>query len=281
MIPRALRAERALRRVVSRPIAIRAALIAGLALAALPQHADAQNLFEFLFGGGQKQQQKPAAAPTENPVANFFADPFGVKEQQPQQTAQRVSGGGGPGFCVRTCDGKYFPLMRGAASPAQICQAFCPATATKVYFGASIDDAVEPTGERYADSSNAFAFRKALKSDCTCNGRSPAGLAPVDLTLDNSLRPGDVVATANGLLAYSGPRGGGSMDFTPVASYPGLTADVRNRLGEMKVSPGVGETPTVAPAADTSVAVATPPARATGSAKSKRAAVDASALPPR
>ena len=29
----------------------------------------------------------------------------------------------------------------------------------------------------------------------------------------------------------------GYMDFTPVASYPGLTADVRARLGEMKVAP--------------------------------------------
>jgi hypothetical protein len=26
-------------------------------------------------------------------------------------------------------------------------------------------------------------------------------------------------------------------EFTPVASYPGLTADVRARLGEMKVAP--------------------------------------------
>jgi len=27
-----------------------------------------------------------------------------------------------------------------------------------------------------------------LRADCTCNGRDPAGLAPVDLTLDASLR---------------------------------------------------------------------------------------------
>ena len=28
-------------------------------------------------------------------------------------------------------------------------------------------------GERYADSENAFAFRKALRADCTCNGQFP------------------------------------------------------------------------------------------------------------
>jgi hypothetical protein len=75
--------------------------------------------------------------------------------------------------------------------------------------------------------------------DCTCNGRDPAGLAPIDLTLDGSLRPGDVVATTSGLVAYTGIKLGNSQtaEFTPIASYPGLTADVRARLGEMKVAP--------------------------------------------
>jgi hypothetical protein len=93
--------------------------------------------------------------------------------------------------------------MRGAASPTQICQAFCPATPTKIFFGSSIDNAYAATGERYADSANAFAYRKALRADCTCNGRSPAGLAPVDLAMDGSLRSGDVVATGGGLVVQS------------------------------------------------------------------------------
>ena len=114
---------------------------------------------------------------------------------------------------------------------------------TKVFFGSNIDGASSTTGERYADSENAFAYRKALRADCTCNGRDPAGLAPVDLTLDSSLRPGDVVATTGGLVAYTGVRVGASQtaEFTPVASYPGLTADVRARLGEMKVAPVTAE----------------------------------------
>ena len=63
--------------------------------------------------------------------------------------------------------------MRGNASPVQICQAFCPASATKVFYGSNIDGATASNGERYADSENAFAYRKALRADCTCNGRSP------------------------------------------------------------------------------------------------------------
>ena len=109
---------------------------------------------------------------------------------------------------------------------------------------ASIDGAASQTGERYADSENAFAYRKALKSDCTCNGREPVGLAPVDLALDSSLKAGDVIATTDGLVAYTGIRVGNDQaaDFTPVASYPGLTAQVRARLGEMKVAPVRAET---------------------------------------
>jgi hypothetical protein len=183
----------------------------------------AENLFDRFFGGIQKMQARQAPA-----QANFFADPFGLNQQQQQQQAApapRVAGSG-PSFCVRSCDGKYFPLtMRGNATPVQMCEAFCPASATKVFYGSHIDSATASNGERYADSENAFAYRKALRADCTCNGRSPSGLAPVDLTLDTSLRSGDVVATADGLVAYTGVRLGADQtaEFTPVASYPGLT----------------------------------------------------------
>jgi len=95
--------------------------------------------------------------------------------------------------------------MRGNATPVQMCQAFCPASPTKVFFGSNIDAASSSTGERYADSENAFAYRKALRADCTCNGRDPAGLAPVDLTLDTSLRPATSLPTT-GLVAYSASR---------------------------------------------------------------------------
>jgi hypothetical protein len=230
----ALRKELRVQRMRRRMMLVAMVVFGPVALG--PRAASAENLFDFLFGGAQKQQQRPAPA-----QASFFADPFGLNQQaappKPAATA-------GSAFCVRSCDGKYFPLMRGNASPVQMCQAFCPASTTKVFFGSTIDGASSTTGERYADSENAFAYRKALRADCTCNGRDPAGLAPVDLTLDSSLRAGDVIATTSGLVAYTGVRLGASQtaDFTPVASYPGLTADVRARLGEMKVAPVIAET---------------------------------------
>jgi Protein of unknown function (DUF2865) len=216
--------QRKLRRML-----VAATIVGPVALT--PEMSAAEGLLDFLFGGGQKQRQQ----------TSIFDSVF---NNSPQLTPPRpVVASEGPSFCVRSCDGKYFPLMRGTASPAKMCQAFCPASATKVFFGSSIDNAYAATGERYADSENAFAYRKALRADCTCNGRNPAGLASVDLAMDGSFRSGDMLATADGLVAYSGMRLGNdhTQDFTPVAPVPGRTEDVRDRLNDMKVSPARAE----------------------------------------
>ncbi|RJF67383.1 DUF2865 domain-containing protein [Rhodopseudomonas palustris] len=222
-----------------------AALAVASPVALIPSTAPAQNILEMLFGGGAPQRpQQRSASP---PQANFFADPFGLNQQQapPPAPSRPVASGGGPAFCVRPCDGKYFALQtRGGMTPAQMCTMFCPAGNAKVYYGSNIDYATAAGGQRYADSDNAYAYRKALKPDCTCNGRDPAGLAQIDLSQDTSLRPGDIVATATGLAAYNGIRLGAEQtpDFTPVADYPGLTSQLRAKLGEMKVAP-VGDQP--------------------------------------
>lgn len=211
------------------------ALVLAMPIAFGPDVASA-GILDFLFGNNEPAR---APAPQQQP-SNAFADPFGLSNSNAQPAPAPVSSGRFTTFCVRTCDGRYFPLTsRGGGTPAQMCQSFCPASTTKIYSGNSIDYAVGNMGERYVDTPNAFAYRKALKPDCTCNGRDPAGLAPVDLSLDTTLRPGDIVATANGLVAYSGAQAanGRSAEFTPVSSYSGLTPELRARLGEMKVAP--------------------------------------------
>jgi hypothetical protein len=252
---------------ISRPL-----IALGACLALAPQAVSAQGFFDFLFNGGQPQKQQSRRGAPQQQQSDFFSDPFGLNTPEappPPQQRSASSGGSGPAFCVRTCDGRYFPLTRGGASPAQMCQAFCPASQTKVFFGSSIDYASSSAGERYADMPNAFAYRKALKADCTCNGRDPAGLAPIDLSLDTSLRPGDVVATTSGLVAFNGIRTGNNQtaDFTPVSSYPGLTSDVRARLGEMKVAPVAAETVSEEVPAPAATIVPKRPAAAAASAK--------------
>ena len=194
-----LRTRLSFQRMLRRIVAV-AAIAIPVALA--PELSSAEDLLDFLFGGGQKQQSQPSL------FGNIFNN-----NPQPEPPRPAIASSG-PAFCVRTCDGKYFPLMRGAASPTQICQAFCPATPTKIFFGSSIDNAYAATGERYADSANAFAYRKALRADCTCNGRSPAGLAPVDIAMDGSLRSGDVVATGGGPVVQSSLPAGNDQNRT-------------------------------------------------------------------
>src|SRR4249919_2209841 len=222
-VEQALRTELSFQRKLRRML-VAAAIVGPVALT--PEMSAAEGLLDFFFGGGQKRQQQTS--------------PFNNNPQSPSPRPVTA----GPAFCVRSCDGKYFPLMRGAASPVQTCQAFCPASPTKVFFGSSIDRAYAATGERYADSENAFAYRKALRADCTCNGHNPAGLASVDLAMDGSLRSGDALATADGLVAYSGIRVGNDQnpDFTPVASSPGRTPEVRGRLNDMNVAPAPADT---------------------------------------
>jgi hypothetical protein len=257
-------------RPLRRRALLAAAVLAGSVLT-VPDAAFAEGLFDFFFGA--KQQARPAVPPQ----ASAFADP-----NSNTPAAPRVAGSG-PAFCVRSCDGKYFPVTaRGNATPAQMCEAFCPASATKVYYGSNIDYASSANGERYATSENAFAYRKALRADCTCNGRGPGGLAQIDISLDGSLRPGDVLATSSGLVAYSGIRVGNDQtaEFTPIASFPGLTAEVRARLGEIKVAPVSAEIMTEGPLPEvrepstTASVPKTPVQQAPVQPKAKRAALN-------
>ena len=85
-----------------------------------------------------------------------------------------------------------------------------------------------------------------------------------------------MLATTSGLVAYSGIRVGNDQtaEFTPVSSYPGLTAEVRARLGEIKVAPVnaevIGEAP-VPQLRDDPPAVGSVPKTTAPSAKAKRA----------
>ncbi len=108
---------------------------------------------------------------------------------------------------MRTCDGRYFPVVaRDGHSGAEACQSFCPATETKVFRGSSIDNASNEQGRLYSAIPNAFRFRTELVDNCTCGGKGPGGLASVKIEDDPTLRRGDIVASADGLMVV-GDRG--------------------------------------------------------------------------
>jgi hypothetical protein len=177
----------------------RSIALAALALAvALPVPASAQGFFEMLFGGRPQRNY-------ETQYSNAYADPGAPDPQRPVESAP--STGRVVTYCVRTCDGRYFPMQRYAnASPAQLCNTFCPASKTQVYTGSDINYAVAPNGTRYGEAENAFLYRKQVVPGCTCNGRDAFGLAPVDPANDPTLRAGDIVVTAEGPMSFKGNK---------------------------------------------------------------------------
>ena len=192
-----------------------AALFAAM-LVVVPRPARAEGLLDFLFGGFQRQSPPASVNSYAEPPASIGR----VAPASPTGTEDVRQGGGNVGrtvaFCVRLCDGQHFPLEHMTnATPIETCRAMCPASRTKVFFGGEIGGAVAKDGQHYADLDTAFIYRKQMIANCTCNGKDAFGLAPFDMTNDPTLRPGDIVSTKDGFVAYSGARGQGAA-FTPL-----------------------------------------------------------------
>ncbi|MEH2531469.1 hypothetical protein V1277_002152 [Bradyrhizobium sp. AZCC 1588] len=198
-----------------------AALACALALAPAAQ---AQDFFSQLFGGFARPRHQPnIQMPFPNDDGQVYA---------PRGEGRTRYGGGGQAYCVRTCDGRYFPLTASDnASRAASCNKLCPASETKVFYGSSVDDAAAENGKAYSELPNAFRYRNELVSGCTCNGKDQVGLAQVKIEDDPTLRKGDIVAGENGLLVVgrSGDRRGTELNFSPASGK------VRAKYGRVPV----------------------------------------------
>jgi hypothetical protein len=208
----------------------RIAAIAGLAAlfaVEMPAAASAQNLLEAIFGGFRRALTPRAPAAGLNGV---HADGGSISS----------------GYCVRLCDGRYFPVSgRGQMNAAEMCRAFCPAAPTQIFSGGgSIANAVAPNGQRYSALPNAFVYREKMVPDCSCNGKSPLGLVQFEESDDPTLRAGDIVATQAGLMAYQGD--GRHAGFSPVDSKIGLPAKLKEQLTQTRVAPEPVEAPPTA-----------------------------------
>ena len=207
--------------------------VLGLGLMTFAAPASAQGIFERIFGGLMHSTQAPPQPPTN---IQAFVDPSAnLPNHFNPPPPLRAETGPARAFCVRTCDGSYFPVQaRAGLSAAEACRSFCPASQTRLYSGGSIDSAVTSNGSRYADLDNAFVYRRQLVAGCTCNGRNAFGLAHIDATSDPTLRAGDVVATKSGLMAFTGTPNK-TADFTPVGNYRALSQSERNKLSGLKI----------------------------------------------
>jgi hypothetical protein len=144
------------------------------------------------FGGGRLH------APSVQPPFAGEGNPFGWRNEA---RPRAVYSGGSQAYCVRTCDGRYFPISASdGQNRAASCNSFCPASETKVVYGSNIDNAATESGRPYSELPNAFRYRNELVAGCTCNGKDQIGLAPVKIENDPTLRKGDIVAGAEGLM---------------------------------------------------------------------------------
>lgn len=157
------------------------------------------------------------------------------------------SSGGGVVYCVRTCDGRYFPLSSGSSSgesAAERCANFCPAAETRVFTSydrdSGIDAARAKDGTAYSSLPNAYAYRTALDPGCRCNTASTLGMASVDIMDDPTLKPGDMVVTATGVKVFRGKSAPhDEADFTPATTDRRLSASTRRQVEALEIASGL------------------------------------------
>ena len=173
---------------------------------ALAPPAQAEDFLSALFGAfGARPRGLP------------FASEGNPNTYGPQGEA-RPRYAGGQAYCVRSCDGRYFPIAGSDnQSRAASCNSFCPASETSLVYGSSIDSAATETGKPYSELPNAFRYRSEIVAGCTCNGKDPVGLAQVKIEDDPTLRKGDIVAKTDRLMTVGrgADRRGAALNFSP------------------------------------------------------------------
>jgi Protein of unknown function (DUF2865) len=197
-----------------RRLARQAALGGAVALCALAlaPSAQAEDFLSALFGAFGGGRSHAPSIPL--PFASE-GNPFAPQGDVPRL---RSGYGGGQAYCVRSCDGRYFPISASdRQSRAASCNSFCPAAETKVMYGSNIDNAATENGKPYSELPNAFRYRNELVAGCTCDGKDQIGLAPVKIENDPTLRKGDIVAGSDGLMVAGrgADKRGASLNFSP------------------------------------------------------------------
>jgi hypothetical protein len=161
------------------------------------------SFFDFLFGGFRPTPQPPA------PARQIPADSITARPPIGYSAGQYAF------YCVRLCDGRYFPLHHNAKP---ICEALCPATKTEIFSGSEIASATAADGSPYQKLANAFVYRERIVPGCTCNGHDEVGIARMKIEDDPTLNAEDLIATKNRLVPFRTWRK--QAKYTPIEKDP-------------------------------------------------------------
>ncbi|WP_168201792.1 DUF2865 domain-containing protein [Phreatobacter aquaticus] len=191
---------------------------------------------------GQARRDVPEITVRPGPAGNGRHPPADSNAEAATDSSENP--GGPRAFCVRLCDGFFFPAgstTGGAGRNAQqaTCNSLCPGTEMALYSVASrgtIADATSSRGQTYASLRTAFLFRQRVENACTCHGGATNGLARLPITHDHTLRAGDIVVTEAGVRVFSGgPRFPyRAQDFVAARAYGRLPVDVQRRVAEIE-----------------------------------------------
>jgi hypothetical protein len=208
-----------------------AASLAGVAIA-----ADESGARAFLLQDALKRQGlRPARPATGDLVSN-------LSSSSALPTGQQRT------YCVRTCDGYYFAIgfarNKGQLAEHQaMCAASCGGLPMKLFTasvqhdddagrtGPAIERAIDSTGALYTALSTAYAFKTADTSSCACK-TTLNGLPQIPISIDPTLRDGDIIVTQDGLKVFRGQTPGphNEEDFISVASAKSLPTIVRQQM---------------------------------------------------
>jgi hypothetical protein len=250
------------------PSRLRVAIVAGFALAAIcaagsfsSSDAVAQNFLEDWFGAfpehryqhAYPSEARQARAKRTRPGWTNATRPAARVETQrsryvpaalPERGAPADQPGGLQSYCVRDCDGYFFPVgvYTGSADTAghqRACSSLCPGARTTLFIlrngSDNIEDAVAARGGRSAYSRLAASLRRRgeTASDKSCSCHSGAEEPPASAVLhDPTLRRGDIVMTTHGVEVF---RGGGRLpysarDFRPLRQTGDISPSLRRKL---------------------------------------------------
>jgi hypothetical protein len=215
-------------------VAVFAVATVTLLLVSTPTSAHAKSLLDAILG------IFGAPPPAMSPIQQVPPDVVSAPPQIIITPRWSSAFSGISGYCVRLCDGRYFPFPHLASNTKQekFCNAPCPGSRTIVYWGAPVDQARTSNGSRYSDLTTAFDYRKKIVPNCTCNGNDIFGTAAISIRADITLRPGDIVITESGVNVFIGTADSqhNDRDFTLAQNYLSFSAERRRKLSEIQIT---------------------------------------------
>jgi hypothetical protein len=199
-----------------------------LSLAMTPAPGAAEGLLEFLFGPDPSTQQA-APRPREPGPARRAKLQGELRFARPRDGGGVSSDPSVGGFCVRSCDGYYFPLIKSTrATRQQSCEMACPSAQMEIYDGSTIETARNRKGQRYSALPRAFAFRDKANGACACNDpRTSQAYFEQSARNDPTLQSGDVIVETDGAFVYRGSQ------LVPLSSASFVSPALRDRLRAM------------------------------------------------